>query len=232
MSCLFYFIPISMNIEKAVSAIQNDVVAGLPGLTNHSRFSLEQIEDDLIEERLAVIKQYASSMILPIRELLVSIDCIPVDCKELSGCCTSLGIKPSLHFEIPQVITDFGVDGINYIGSVDMESSFKVYTSNLFRRHKNRKRGADKPYVWIKTTPNTNGMFDGYVFNTPMLKVLTAVIAPKDPRQLDQYTCCGGYQFDSKSFLDSEVRKRLTERYIRYYRQMATAHTPNTQTAT
>lgn len=218
-----------MNIQKAVSAIQNDVVAGLPGLSNMSKFSLEQIEDDIIEERLAVIKDYSIKNLLPVKDLIMSIDCIPVDCGDITGCCGDSGISPQAHFKVPQILNDWGMEGIQYIGSVDRMNSFKVYTDMSFRNHKYRRRGATKPYVWINTTPDAEGMYNGYVFNTPFLKLISISAVFKDPRQLDIYSCCNFDQYDNKSFIDTEVRRRLTEKYIRYYRQMATAHTPNTQ---
>lgn len=220
-----------MNIEKTVSAIHNDVVSGLPGLAHQPRFSLEQIEDDVVEERLVVIKEYASKNLLPVKDLAITISCIPVDCDSLSQCCGNFDELPTNHFKIPQTLNDFGFEGIQYIGSVDMHVPFKVYTTHAFRRHKHKRRGGEKPYVWINTTPDAEGMYNGYVFNAPLISVLTATIIPKDPRQLDKYACCNQDAFDNKSFIDREVRKRVTEAYVRYYRQLITANTPNTQTA-
>lgn len=218
-----------MNIEKTISAIQNNVVSGLPGLSKGLRFSLEQIEDDVIEERLLIIKEYSAKNLLPIKDLQLTISCIPVDCKDLSGCCSS-PVSPERHFKIPQVLNDFGAEGIRYIGTVDMALPFKVYTDHGFKRHQYRRRGADKPYVWINTSPDNDGYYDGYIFNAPLIQVLTVSAIFKDPRQLDIYACCNSEMFDNKSFLDAEVQKRLTEKYIRYYRQMATSQGANDQT--
>lgn len=217
-----------MNIEKTIAAIQNNVVAGLPGLASASRFSLEQIEDDVIEERLLIIKEYSAKNLLPVKDLVMSINCIPVDCKDLSGCC-NLGISPQSHFKIPQILNDWGMDGIQYVGTVDRLIPFKVYTDTAFRIHKHRRRGSNKPFVWIDTTPDIEGFYNGYIFNAPFIQVLSVSAVFKDPRQLYDYACCGREMFDNKTFIDAEVQKRLTEKYIRYYRQMATANTPNDQ---
>jgi hypothetical protein len=48
--------------------------------------------------------------------------------------------------------------------------------------HQYRKRGKDKPYIFIDTTPNENGMCDGFVFNAPFLKQLSITGVFKDPR--------------------------------------------------
>jgi hypothetical protein len=75
----------------------------------------------VVDERLQIIKEYSLKGILPVRDLLLSINCIDVDCKSLERCrfnsdgCDSL----TAHFEIPQLLNDFGSLAIDYIGSTD-----------------------------------------------------------------------------------------------------------------
>ena len=112
--------------------------------------------------RLQVIKEYQLKGILPIKDLLLQINCIPVDCKDLERCpICKPGIKtPNAHFEIPQIINDFGASAIAYIGSVDRMNSFSVYVNSNFTNlyQKYRKRGKDKPYVYIDPAPNDNAI--------------------------------------------------------------------------
>ena len=53
----------------------------------------------------------------------MSINCIQVDCKDLEKCsvCGNSGKagKPVAHFEIPQLMFDYGLNPIIYIGSAD-----------------------------------------------------------------------------------------------------------------
>jgi hypothetical protein len=42
----------NMQISKLASAIYNDIVAGLSGYTSTPAISLEQLEDEVVEERL------------------------------------------------------------------------------------------------------------------------------------------------------------------------------------
>jgi hypothetical protein len=50
-------------------------------------------------------------------------------------------------------------------------NQFVFYTNpNSLNYHKYRRRGKDKPYIFIDTTPNEKGMCDGFVFNAPLLK--------------------------------------------------------------
>lgn len=112
---------------------------------------------------MQIIKEYSLKDLIPVKDLVVSINCIDVDCLSLDRCpCTKEDIsKPELHFEIPQIINDLAEDSISYIGSIDRRQNYKVYTTTDFVYHKHRRRGGDKPYVYIETTPNSNNMYDG-----------------------------------------------------------------------
>ena len=124
---------------------------------------------------------------------------------------------------------DYGFTPIVYLGTTDRQSNFLYYTSvnsfNYYRKY--RKRGKNKPYVFIDIAPNENGMLDCYLFNAPLLKQVSIVAVFKDPRQLEQYGCCQDLTDDNFSFINAEIKKRVTEKKIRYYRQLAPPNLPN-----
>ena len=217
---------------KLASAIFNDVVGGLRGYHSNPTMSIEQLEDDIVDERMLIMKEYSLKGILPIRDLLISINCIPVDCKDLDkcNCKSSYTGKPVAHFEIPQLLNDYGSQAIDYIGSTDRQQQFLWSTSvQSFDYLKYRKRGRNKPWVYIDTTPNGNGMCDCYIFNAPMIKQVSITAVFKDPRQLEQYSCCSDYSEDNFSFINSEIKKRLTQRKLYFYRQALPPTKPNDQ---
>lgn len=223
-------------INKLASAVYNDIVSGLSGYHHNVSLSMEQLEDDIVSTRLSLIKQYALKGILPIKDLLESINCIPVDCKDLDRCsCNSdYSGDAELHFQIPAImIDDFGQDAIQYIGSTDRKQPFKVYNQpyELNYVSKYRKRGKSKPWVYLDTVQNSNGMIDGYIFNAPMLKEISVVAVFKDPRDLLDFKCCQDVKDDDKkfSFLDQEIKDRVASQYIKYYRQFAMPVIPNKQ---
>lgn len=90
-------------IDKLASAIRNDVIGGLRGYHANLSMSLEQLKDEIIDERLQILKEYSLKGVLPIKDLYISINCIPVDCKDLERCrCNSEEcLTPTAHFEIP-----------------------------------------------------------------------------------------------------------------------------------
>lgn len=228
---LFYFK--YMVYSKLASAIFNDIQAGLRGYSANLSLSLDQLEDDVIDERLQIIKEYALKGILPKKDLMLSINCIPVDCESLDRCCVqSENDELVAHFEIPQVIADFGTDAIEYIGATDRQLPFIWYNSiNSWRAHKYRKRGKNRPYVYVDMTPNKNNMYDCFVFNAPLLRMVSVVAIFKDPRQAMEYNCCNSEDIDNPSFLNNEIKRRLTEKKIRFYRQLAPMPVVNDQIA-
>ena len=223
-----------MNIyDKLASAIYNDIVSGLRGMHHNPSLSIEQLEDDIVDTRLQILKEYSLKGILPVEDLLTSINCIPVDCKDLDRCtCSTITGKPVAHFEIPQLLNDYGEQAIQYIGSTDKQLPFLWYTSlPSFTYSKYRRRKVTKPMVFIDTTPNENGMYDCWVFNAPLLKEVSVIAIFKDPRQLERYSCCSSetLEDDNFNFINNEIKQRLTKLKLYYYRQVAPSNLPNNQ---
>ena len=220
-------------VTKLASAIYNDVVSGLVGITSNPTISIDQLEDDVVDERLQIIKEYSLKNIIPRNDLLMAINCINIDCKSLDRCpCGERSYsKPEQHFEIPQLVNDYGMDAIEFIGSVDRLQYFKVYTTTAFQFHKNLRRGANRPYVYIEPTPNENNMYDCWLFGAPLLKKLSIIAIFKDPRQLKQFNCCAGDDLENYTFISAEIKKRLTEKKLRYYRSLLQSPQPNNQVA-
>lgn len=223
-----------MLFEKLASAIRNNVVSGLKGYTNSTSFTLEQIIDDIVDMRIALLTKYVLEGKFPLKDLMLSINCISVDCKNLEKCnkCAKIyGGTPTAHFEIPQLFTGVANNGIEYIGSPDKQNPFAVYTSATgwrLDKYKRRKK-REKPYVFVDTTPNENGMNDCFIFNAPYIKQVTVVAVFKDLRQLEELGCCDQINDDNINFLNSDIKKALTEQYLRYYRMGGSESNNNQQ---
>lgn len=98
----------------------------------------------------------------------MALNCVVVDCKDPTKCgpCDKCYNGPAgkseMHFEIPKTLTGIGSEAITFVGSADRQERYRVYYNpNQLTYHKYRKRGADKPYVYIEKTPNENGNYDG-----------------------------------------------------------------------
>lgn len=224
------------SVKKLADMIVNDVRGGLRNYHQNMSLSVEQLEEEIVQMRLAVIKEHMLKGILPIDDLLMSINCVPVDCDTLDKCkCrgTSCG-EPTAHFQIPQILFDYGLNkSIKYIGSSDKQHSYLVYTKSIDKINsyqKYRKRGKNKPWVYIDVTPNSEGLLDCYIFGAPLIKQISVVAIFKDPRQLEDFQCdCDNPQIDNLNFLDIIIKDRLTQQKIKYYRQLQAPILPNDQ---
>lgn len=183
--------------------------------------------------------------VLPVQDLLMSLNCIPVDCESLDKCncnAQTCGSDPVAHFQIPQILFDYGLrQALYYVGSSDKQHPFIVYTkpfNQLNTIQKYKKRGKNKPWVYIDVTPNQRGLLDCYIFGAPLIKQVTVIGIFKDPRQLEDFQCdCSGNvneeratQMDTNfNFLDHAIKERLTKQKLYYYRQMSAPLLPNDQ---
>lgn len=223
------------SIDKITSAIYNDLVSGLSGIVANPTISLLQLEDEVIETRASLIRDLALKNILPNKELAYSIPCIPLDCLSLDKCCAADNYsEPELHFEIPLIFPD--INSIQFIGSTDRDIKFTVYTNpQLFKYRKYKNSKKKRPCVFIDTTVNSNGMLDCWIFDAPLLERITVQAIFYDPRQVEEYlkkfSCCDAIpdlEVASGS-ISTEIKRRLTEAKLRYYRQLYQIPQPNNQ---
>lgn len=210
-----------MIVSKIASAVYNTVVSGQQGYEPTQAISIDQLEDEVVETRLNLLQKYILVGKLPLKDLYYSINCIQLDCASLDKCCEHDPDDELIaHFEIPQLLVSAGDDAIGWAGSSDKQIKFKVYTSPSFRFHKYKMRGKNKPFIYIDPTPNKHNLYDGYVFNAPMLEQISISAIFKDPRQLQDFSCCGDeLEKDNMSPLTTEIKDTLVKKYVTYYRQ-------------
>ena len=224
-----------MNVNQIASAIINDLFSGnLVSLSNRAMISQEQIEDECIEARCAIIKDWYLKNMLNLGDMMVAINCVEVDCKDQNKCsCMSslANAKMAKHFEIPQLMPGLGVDALAFVGSTDRSHAFKVYY-NLeaikYQQHyqKYRKRLNNKPFVYIEKTPNENGMYDCWIFDAPFVQYIAVIGIFKDPRQLEKYNCCDDIDYLEMGAISNEIKNRILQKKIQLYRTSAPPAAP------
>ena len=224
-----------MNVNQIASAIINDLFSGnLVSLSNRAMISQEQIEDECIETRCAIIKDWYLKNMLNLGDMMVAINCVEVDCKDQNKCsCMSslANAKMAKHFEIPQLMPGLGVDALAFVGSTDRSHAFKIYY-NLeaikYQQHyqKYRKRPNNKPFVYIEKTPNENGMYDCWIFDAPFIQYIAVIGIFKDPRQLEKYNCCDDIDYLEMGAISNEIKNRILQKKIQLYRTSAPPAAP------
>lgn len=215
------------------SAIMNHVYSGTSGLNSNLKISHEQLMDEVVAERNIILKEYLLKGILNFQEMFSAINCVEVNCENMSKCSCILGDlgEKALHFEIPPIMYINGVNTIKFIGSIDRKFKYIVYTDDSYRFHSYKKRGANKPYVYVDTAINSNGNLDCYIFNAPLVKYISVIALFQDPRKLMEWDCCNE-NIDSYldcGILSDEIIRRLSEKYLRWYRQNQVPTLPNNQ---
>ena len=224
-----------MNVNQIASAIINDLFSGnLVSLSNRAMISQDQIEDEVIETRNAVIKDWYLKNALNLSDMMVAINCVEVDCKDQNKCsCISslANAKMAKHFEIPQLMPGLGSDALMFVGSTDRSNAFKIYY-NLeaikYQQHyqKYRKRPNPKPFVYVEKTPNENGMYDCWIFDAPFIQYVAVIGIFKDPRQLEKYNCCDDIEYLEMGAISNEIKNRILQKKIQLYRTPAPPAAP------
>ena len=216
-----------MNINQIASAIINDLFSGnLVSLSNRSMISQDQIEDEVIETRNAVIKDWYIKSNLNLGDMMTAINCVEVDCKDQNKCsCMSslANAKMAKHFEIPQLMPGLGADALAFVGSTDRSHAFKVYYNLEAIKYqqyyqKYRKRYTPKPFVYVEKTPNENGMYDCWIFDAPFIQYIAVIGIFKDPRQLEKYNCCDDIDYLEMGAISNEIKNRILQKKIQLYR--------------
>jgi hypothetical protein len=206
-----------MNVKQIASAVLSHIYDGLKGAVANIAVSQEQLEDEVVAERNTVLKEYLIKGVVSLNEVYNAINCVETNCESMSKCCSLPDIgQKAIHFEIPPILVmDGGGSTVKFIGSIDRKESYQVYTNTDYKYHKYRKRGANKPYVYLDTTINSNGMIDGYIFNAPLVKMISVVAIFLDPRQLAQFSCCADEDVVTDcGLISNDIIHRLSQKYM------------------
>lgn len=224
-----------MTVNDISSAILNDLFSGnFIDTQDQSVLSIDQLEDEVLEERASIIKELFLKGVLNKNDVLYALNCVPVDCKDQNKCsCKELGvIKNAKHFEIPQLLSGLGSEALAYVGSTDRTHSYKIFYNRealdyykYFQKYSRVKK--NRPFVYIERTPNENGMFDGWIFNAPMVENITVIGVFQNLKQLDKYNCCSSGDYLEMGILSSEIKNRILNKKIKLYRS-ASPSTPQT----
>lgn len=217
---------IYMKLNEISSVIINDLWAGTTTpLSTRSLISQEQIEDEIIAERELITKEWLLRGALSPWDLAYSINCIEVSCDDMNKCpCKSIPGKITQHFEIPQLLQGIGGSSLLFVGSTDKMVSYNIYYDiNALGYQKYRKKGIratgnEEPYVYVDRSINANGMHDVWLFNAPLIKYVSVVGIFREPRQLEQFTCCDTEEFLEMGSISSEIIRRILAKKVSLYR--------------
>ena len=225
-----------MTARELADAIINNVSSGLKGAIGNFSYSREQVEKEVGVERNAIIKEYSVKNIIPKKDLVQTIRCIPVVCDDISKCCDGMesGVKVR-QFKLPRLSTVFKDTPIDFIGTIDRKKDYKVYFDKSYLNHQFRRYTSKKPYVWIDMGSNDeNGDVTAYLFNANLQEYMSVTAVFEDPYHVIECDCLDpeDKEFPAPQFIQRDIIVRISERYVRYHKQLIPqVNLPNTQTS-
>lgn len=222
--------------NQIASAIKNNVTDALQGSSNFA-FSLEQLEREIESMRAAIAFEVpAQHKGKTLQGFYQNFNGIKIDNSNIAKLKQS---HPSIknntkHFQIPPVAPDRGINVIDYIGPVQRNTeTWKVYYDSRFRKHRYKRAISEKPYVYIDcTAANDEGFYDGFIFNiSTNLKQLSITAIIENTTDVEWFQNNGGqWWFPAPEWAVDMIIKRVSQKYIQFYRQANAPIQPNTQT--
>ena len=230
-----------MTPNQITSTIRNNIADGLSGAIANHAYSLEQMlaEVDLLRAKL--LYEYIGALgtkKVNLKYHMQTMDPLLVECRDFalipSECNLPSGLTvPSI--KVPKIMATPDDSGVGYLGYIDRSKNFTFYSNvNDITNHKRRVYTSSTPYAWSDMTTDDRGLMTILLFNmgeyNPLSKILFTGLLDQprsiltlDPDALDkEYPAPAGFQED--------IIVRLSERYIRYYRQLNVMQPANTQT--
>jgi len=226
-----------MTLNEMSSSIRNRVADGLSGNISNQAFSTEQLNDEIDLQRSDFINQYVTSGLkLNPNYLYQTIDGLELKCINLddNSDCNYLPDSKTMAMKIPAIAATSMDSAVEYFGLNNKQNSFIVYyTTSQIQNHKRRVRTKLKPFIWIDTTLDQNGFMTAYLMNSSSyneLKYMSIRAIFEHPsRVLNSNANFGDTEYPAPGHIQNKIIDALTEKYVRYYRQLNILSTPNTQ---
>lgn len=211
-----------MTLDEMKSAIRNHVHDGLMGQVPDISYSVEQLEEEIMNMRAKLLNGYsAAGKKLNLNYFIQTIDTIPIESIDLAEASVFNTGFNKLGIKVPKIAATIGDIAIEYLGPVDKSKKFKIYFDTDFNDHEYRPRTNRTPYAWLDTSVKASGNII-YLFNMgryPKMRYMSIRAVLNDPRDvpggLGEYT-----EFPCPGWMQDEIISNLTERYVRYYRQL------------
>ena len=224
-----------MTLKQIASLIRNNLVNGLKGV-NNEQFSIEQLMHEVMLETNATITRRIVEGSLQAANVSHRIDGIELNCEDTSDNCTIDSQMSAGHIKIPKLAQFMEIEeSLSFVGPLDNSVNFKVYTNTDYRYHKHRLITADRPFIWLNTSDDTDGYYDMYFFNMGKynnLKFISVVARFENPIKLLDTVYADSFsstEFFAPEIILNEVITTITQRWFSYYRELGTPARPNTQ---
>ena len=223
-----------MTHNEMASAIRTRVADGLSGNLNNQAFSIEQLLEEIDLQRADFAHKYAMTNKLDYKFLVQEIDILQIECRNMSeDCLISAPHADVPSIKIPKIMPIFGDESIQYLGLVNMQEAFATYYHpEDIRNHKVRIRTSRRPYAWVDTAPDENDMHTIYFFNLGPhngLKYVKLRAIFEHPTRVNLGPDAADIEYPAPLHMQNSIIDVITDKYIRYFRQLQVPPVPNQQ---
>ena len=226
-----------MTVNELTSTIRNNVADGLSGNISNQSFSTQQLEEEIDLERAGLIQRHIMSggKINP-NFLYQTIEKLHITCLDLSSNvpCGFSTHSDAPAIKIPAIASTPDNSAVEYFGLMNKQERFIVYfDTDDMANHKYRQKTKDRPFIWIDTTLDENGEMTAFFLNAGKhfnLKFAALRAMYDHPTRINNTT--GDAEYPAPASMQKDIISNLTEKYIRYYRQLNIAPVANTQSDT
>lgn len=222
-----------MTLNEMASAIRSNIGSGLKEVANFA-YPIDQIKAEIGNVRNQIILEDPQALVVNAQYFAQRIDNIPLDLVRFpfGGYSNSPSLVP--HFKIPKLAMTKDNSAVLFLGPPDQSLFLKVYYDFMHLNHKYSRVIGRRPYSYIDLAHDSDGQLDGYVFNLGPsgLKILATRAIFADPVKILEADGLFGVdeEFPAPEAVQQTIITRITESYIRYYKQLNHPYQPNTQT--
>lgn len=222
------------HLEMA-STIRSRVADGLSGNIANQAMSLEQLLEEIDLQRAEFAHKYAATMKLDPQFMMQRIPNLEISCEHMNSECSIYNGTDSIpSVKIPKVMPLFGEKSIQFVGLTNMQEGFAVYFHpEDIRNHRVRIKTRHRPFVWVDMASDSEDMITLWFFNLGQynpLRFVTvraafehpAIVNSNNPDHLNA-------EYPAPGHMQMAIIDTLTEKYVRYYRQLNVIPLPNTQ---
>ena len=208
-----------MSLNQITSAIMNNIVQGLKGVTNIS-IPQGQVEHEVILAVNSYIKEVSP---FELQHYYQKIKCLKLECKDISDCCDIKSGQTVLWTEIPKLTILNNGKPIRFAGSIDYKRPFHVYYDiQDANKHKYNLVTKTEPYIWVDLSLNSNGRHSVWLFNVKLIKHITLEAIVANPLDISEYSCCVLNEetpFPAPEAVIDAIIKKISIDYINYYKR-------------
>lgn len=219
-----------MTLNEITAAIRNRVSDGLSGNISNQAYSIKQLEEEVDLERSAYIQKHIDSgRKLNPNYMYQSVDGMHVTCMSLAqnspcGFAAQAGAGvPAV--KIQPIAATMDDSAVEYFGLMNKQEDFIVYfDTDSVQNHKRRIRTRNRPFIWIDTAADSDGLMTAYLLNAGKhfnLKYLSIRAIFEHPSRVGaDNPNANDKEYPAPGHVQNAIIDALTEKYIRYYRQM------------